>query len=102
MSSKTSRYSGIQFKFTKCKFAHEVLDLLGFRVGHGKRMVDLKKADALKRWPDPQSTDDIVSFHAFANYLKEFIPGFVDIAQPLKAYRKKGAKWEDSLQDKKA
>ena len=40
-------------------------------------------------------------FH-FANYLREFIPGFIDLVQPLKAYRKKGAKWEDYLNDKKA
>ena len=39
----------------------------------------------------PTSTDDIVSFHAFANYLKEYIPTFYDHVRYLKPYLKKGA-----------
>ena len=58
--------------------------------------------EALKNWPKEQELADLNSMFHFANYLREFILGFIEIVEPLKPYRKKGAKWEDSLQDKKA
>ena len=34
---------------------------------------------------------DVTSLLAFANDLREFIPGFHDLVAPLKPYRKQGA-----------
>ena len=56
----------------------------------------------MAEWPEEAELADVNSLFHFANYLREFIPGFIELVKPLKPYRKKGAKWEDYLQDKKA
>ncbi len=67
--------------------------MLGFRVGRGTRMVDPSKAEALRNWPAPQSTEDLNSFLAFANFIKDFIPSFHDHVRHLRPYVKKGVKF---------
>ena len=32
------------------------------------------KAEALKKWPEPTCRDDLVSFLAYANFIREYIP----------------------------
>ena len=56
----------------------------------------------MHNWPKETELADLNSMCHFANYLREFIPGFIDMVEPLKPYRKNGAKWEDYLLDKKA
>ena len=69
----------IQFKLDKSKFGWNRIPMLGFVVGEGKRTVQPGKAQALRDWPDPKTIDDVVSFRAFANYLREFIPRFQEL-----------------------
>ena len=73
--------------------------MLGSVVGQGTRTVQPGKAQALKEWPAPSSIDDVVSFRAFTNYLREFIPRFQELDARLKLCTKKGAKWEEWLSD---
>ncbi len=82
--------NGIQFKLTKCKWAQLWIKLLGFEIGLGVRRCDPKKVETLRNWPEPQSRDDVVSFRAYCNYLKEFIPGYHDMEQHLREYTKQG------------
>ena len=84
---------------TKCKWAHSRIQLLGFVVGEGTRSVDEDKFTQLRNWPDPTSTGDIVSFRAFANYLREYIPDFPELDAGLKKYAKKGARFNDHAND---
>ena len=57
------------------------------------------KITALHDWLEEKELADVNSLFHFANYLREFIPGFTDIVQPLKQYRAKGAKWDDYKND---
>ena len=68
--------------------------MLGFVVGEGKRTVQPGKAQALRCWPDPKCLDDVVSFRAYANYLREFIPRFSELDQHLKNATKKDMTWD--------
>ena len=70
-----------------------MIKLLGFTLGHGQRMVDPAKAKALKERPAPESLDDLVSFRASANFIKEFILDFHECDRWLRPYAKKGAKF---------
>ena len=74
---KTAKTKNIQFKATKCRFAQTSVMLLGHLVGSGVRQVDPRKADALRDWPDPKEVSDIISFRAYANWIREYIPNFV-------------------------
>ena len=69
-----ARKRNVQFKLTKCMWAQTRVKLLGFILGNGQRWVDPSKAAQLRSWPDPKSLDDIHSFRAFAQYIKEYIP----------------------------
>ena len=75
--------------------------MLGLVVGEGTRTVQPGKAQALKDWPDPKALDDVVSFRAFANYLRDFILRFQELDQRLKSLTKKGARFDDWLADGK-
>ena len=68
--------------------------MLGFVVGQGKRKVQPGKAQALDKWPDPKCIEDVTSFRAYANFLREFIPSFLEDDQRLKVCTKKGADFE--------
>ncbi len=86
---KAAAEKKIQFKLDKSKFAWERIPLLGFVVGQGLRTVQPGKAQALVDWPDPKTLDDVISFRAFANYLREFIPRFQELDVRLKSTTKK-------------
>jgi hypothetical protein len=92
----------IQFKLTKCRWCLREVSLLGFRVGQGARRLDPAKIQGLRDWPDPQSPDDLVSFRAYANFIKEYIPGYYDFDHLLRPYAKKGARIEDFRKDPEA
>ena len=79
----------IQFNFGKTKLGWSIIPLLGFVVGEGAKTVQQGQAQALNDWPDPTSLEDVVSFRAFANYLREFIPRFSELDQRLKTATKK-------------
>ena len=89
----------IQFKLAKSKLAWGRIPMLGFIVGEGKRTVQPGKAQALKDWPDPKCIEDVTSFRAFANFLREFLPRFQELDQRLKTCTKKGAKWDTWIAD---
>ena len=82
----------IQFKLDKSKLGWSRIPLLGFVAGEGSKTVQQGKAQALHDWPEPSTPDDVISFRAFANYLREFIPRFSELGQHLKTATKKGIK----------
>ena len=84
----------IQFKLAKCCWAQKEVQLLGFTIADGVRRVDPKKAEAMRTWPEPRSTDVVTSFLAFANFVREFIPDFHEHARHLRPLAKKGAKFD--------
>ena len=92
----------MQFKLDKCLWAQLEVPLLGFVLGNGARRVDPKKVEAVRNWPAPKCVDDIVSFRAFVNFIKEFVPAFHEHDQHLRPYTKKGAKFSTYLTDEKA
>ena len=99
---QAARKRKLQFKLSKCRFGQLWIKVLGFMVGEGCRKADPAKVEALRSWPNPTSLDDIVSFRAFANFVKEFIPTFQEHGQHLRPYTKKGARFAQYLEDKTA
>ena len=86
----------------KCSFAAEVGEFWGFEVSSEGRRPARGKIDQLNSWPDYECIEDVKSHVHFAEYLKEFIPTLPEIIFPLRPYLKKGAKFEDYLQDEQA
>ena len=78
----------------KAKSRGEESLLLGFVMGCGLKTVQPGKADALRNWPDPSSLDDVASFRAIANYLREFTPRFQALDMFLNTATQKGCHLE--------
>ena len=63
--------------------------------------MDPVKLDGIVKWPAPTKVKDIRSFLGFANFYRQFIPNYSNIAQPLIDLIKKNAPWKwDILHDK--
>ena len=45
--------------------------------------IEVKRIEAVKQWPEPQSVQNIQVFLGFANFYRQFIQGFRRIAAPL-------------------
>ena len=99
---KAAKTMNIQLRLSKSKFAQGIIHLLGFKLGRGLRFVDPGKAVRIESWPAPSSLDDVVSFRAYCNYVREFIPSFSTLEAPLRPYMRKGAKFQEYLNDSAA
>ena len=92
---KLARQHGLQYRLSKCVFFQPECVLLGNIVGRHGRRPDPKKVSQLKEWPAPKSCADIMSFLAFANYLRMYLgPRFVDKSLPLRKYTRKGSDFQ--------
>lgn len=96
------REHGVQWRISKCRFCQKEVTLVGFNVSSKGKTPDPEKVRPLKKWPEPKCIADLTSMFAFANYLRDFIPRFVEITDPLKQYRKKGASFDCYKDDDKA
>ena len=87
--------AGLQLDIKKCAFEAESILYLGYiiEVGKGVRM-DPKKVEALRQWQSPTSVRGVRSFLGFANFYREFIPRFSEVAAPLTALTKKDLAFE--------
>ncbi|KJZ71398.1 hypothetical protein HIM_09186 [Hirsutella minnesotensis 3608] len=75
---------------TKCDFEAKSVKYLGFIVEAGKGIrVNPEKVQAIQQWQRPRSVKGVRSFVGFANYYRQFIPKFSNIAAPLTALTKK-------------
>ena len=99
---EAAKEKGIQFKMEKCLWGVLEIPLLGFVLGNGTRRVDPAKVETVRQWPQPRCLEDIISFRAFVNFLREFVPELADHDRFLRPYTKKGAKFADFERDQKA
>ncbi|KAJ6436286.1 retrovirus polyprotein [Purpureocillium lavendulum] len=95
------RDAGLQIDIDKCEFEATSVKYLGFIVEAGKGIrVDPEKVRAIQEWEAPRSARAVRSFLGFANYYRQFIPRFSNIASPLTALTKKDATfaWSNECQ----
>jgi hypothetical protein len=84
------RDAGLSLDLEKSEFAVTETKYLGFviRVGEGITM-NLSKVAAIRAWEMPTSVKGVRSFLGFANFYREFIENFSNIAAPLLNLTKK-------------
>jgi len=90
--SKLKEYK-LYCKKSKCHFAVDSLVYLGYVVSKKGISMDMSKIKALKEFSPPKSVKEIQQFLGFANYYRNFIPGYADITKPLSILTKKGEKF---------
>ena len=83
------RDAGLKLKPKKCSFFQKEIEYLGRRVGSwGRSLTDAAK-ETMKKWPRPECPREVSSFLGFANFHREFVKGFSEIAEPLFKLAKK-------------
>ena len=91
--------AGLQLDIDKCEFEQKKVKYLGYIVDSDRGIcVNLKKVEAIRAWEPPSTVRGIRGFLGFANYYREFIPQFSDIARPLTDLTKKDVAfhWNDA------
>ena len=66
-----------------CQFHQEEVWFLGYMVSLKSIRMEDEKIEAVKQWPELQSVQDIQVFLGFANFYRQFIQEFSQIAVPL-------------------
>jgi hypothetical protein len=82
--------AGLQIDIDKCDFEAKSVKYLGFIVEAGQGIrVDPEKIKAVQLWERPRTVRGVRGFVGFANYYRDFVPKFSDIALPLTTLTKK-------------
>ncbi len=79
------RYSGLKLKPSKCKFAMQEVDYLGFKITKDGMRVSDKKIDAIIKLKPPDTNKLLYSFLCGINYYRSLIPMFGELT--VKLYR---------------
>ncbi|XP_015746621.1 uncharacterized protein LOC107326661 [Python bivittatus] len=70
-------------KLSKCEFRQEQLDYLGYRISSRGVEMDPAKVKDVLGWEAPRTWRQLQSFLEFANFYRQFIPNFAQVALPL-------------------
>ena len=91
------RQYGLKFKPKKCEFFRQKVEFLGRSVSStGVEMGD-QYIDTMRDWPIPQNAKAVERFLGFANYHRNFVAGFSEIAAPLYAVTGKASfSWKET------
>jgi len=81
-------------KLEKCKWKVREVEFLGVVIGKDRIKMEKKKVKAVLDWPTSKSVKDIQEFLELANYYRQFIKDFTQIAKPLHELTRKDQKWE--------
>jgi len=82
--------AGLKLDIKKCEFAVKQVKYLGFIITAGEGIkVDPEKVEAIRKWEAPTNLRGVRSFIGFANFYRDFIKNFGDIAAPLLELTKK-------------
>lgn len=73
----------LYIKVSKCEFHHTELDYLGHRISSKGIAMDPAKVETVLGWKAPEARKQLQSFLGFANFYRQFISGFTEIALPL-------------------
>jgi hypothetical protein len=93
--------AGLQLDIDKSEFEVHSVKYLGYIVEAGKGIrVDPEKVAAIRAWEAPKTVKGVRGFVGFANYYREFIPNFSNVAAPLTALTKKDTPfyWSEACQ----
>ena len=88
------REAHLKLKPSKCQVLQKQVSFLGFNVSSQGVSTDPAKIAAIRDWPTPKNLRQSRAFVGLCQYYRRFVSGFSEIAAPLHALTKKGARFE--------
>lgn len=95
---KRCREYGISLNPEKSIFGVDKINLLGCIISTDEISVDPSKIETIKKIPLPRDKKAFQSFFGKINFIRRFIPNFIEIIKPLNNLLKKNVlfKWDDN------
>ncbi|KAI7411517.1 hypothetical protein KC336_g12012 [Hortaea werneckii] len=92
----------LRVKPGKTEFHKPEVKFLGYIVSREGLKMDSKKIEAITSWPKPTTVKEVQSFLGFANFYRQFIAGYSQVATPLTNLTKKEQAFEWTQEAKQA
>ncbi|KAL1439361.1 hypothetical protein MTO96_010374 [Rhipicephalus appendiculatus] len=92
------RKANLTLRLTKCAFAMDTVDFLGFRLKSGTVQPGETKVRAIAEFPTPKNVHDVRRFLGLTSFFRRFIPRYALTAEPLTRLTKKDAAFEWSAE----
>jgi RNase H-like domain found in reverse transcriptase/Reverse transcriptase (RNA-dependent DNA polymerase) len=90
---KGLRKHGLYANSKKCDFHFKSIDYLGHMIGPNRLQIGPAKVKVIQDWPEPRRVKDIQSFLGFANFYRQYIHNYSDIAVLLSHLTWKNIPW---------
>lgn len=92
--------ANLKLKISKCNVLQKQVTFLGFSISQRGVGTDVEKVAAVRDWPVPTNLKQCRAFVGLCQYYRRFVPRFSEIAAPLHALTKKGARfiWNEECQ----
>ena len=99
---KRLKVSKFFVKRSKCEFASEEIDFVGFRVSARGVRTQPEKIQQLVNWSMPKDVADIRSFTGFTNFYQKVVHNYPNILAPISALVRKDVEWTCGSAQQKA
>jgi hypothetical protein len=95
------RGANLKLKRSKCTFAVDSLQYLGFIISKAGISPSEEKCHAIRSFPTPKNVRDVRSFCGMAQFYRKFIKNFAGVTRPLYDLLKLNTKflWSDACQE---
>ena len=77
------KQAGLKLKPFKCELFQWDITYLGHIISAQGIATDKGKIEAIKKWPTLTNVTEVQCFLGFTGYYRQFIPKFMQVAQPL-------------------
>ena len=94
------RQSNISLKATKCVFASDKVDFLGYKLSHAGIKPQKRLTEPISSFHHPESKREVKQFLGLAEFYRHFIQDFADISCPLNKLIGEGVpfNWDSNCQ----
>ena len=86
--------NGLKINLKKCIFGVQELTFAGLKLTNKGIIPDSSKVDAVKKAKLPTNVTEVKRFLGLVNYCSRFIPGYVELTEPLQKLTKKNTKFK--------